>query len=223
MGALAILAVILTYSITMANYIKSKGLNVLFYLSLGWAAGIGGGIGAAYLARDASNLATLGAAVAGFVLGGAFVWWIVFDKKAAPGAPGAGYLDIDFSCPDCGQAVSFSRRKRGLVKNCPHCGELLQVPDDTKVSSGVSLPSKPQGNDPTEWVHLRTFQQQYLADLSKDILQDAGIEVTLSADDAGGTVPFLQGSTGVRLRVQLRNWDEAQKILLESEQAGSDS
>jgi hypothetical protein len=62
-------------------------------------------------------------------------------------------------------------------------------------------------------VSVRTFINHIEADLAKSALEAAGIEVAISADDAGGTRPHLWVGTGVRLLVRRTDAERADEIL----------
>jgi hypothetical protein len=62
-------------------------------------------------------------------------------------------------------------------------------------------------------IPLRTFINHIEADLAKSALEAAGIEVAISADDAGGTRPHLWVGTGVRLMVRRTDAERADEIL----------
>ena len=60
----------------------------------------------------------------------------------------------------------------------------------------------------TEFICLKTFDNEPEAELCKGLLEQAGIDVILSKDDCGGMRPALNVTTGIRLLV---NSDEVNK------------
>jgi len=69
---------------------------------------------------------------------------------------------------------------------------------------------------------IKTFLNRYEADLAKGLLESAGIEAAVSADDAGGMQPQLNLSVGVRLLVDEADADAALKILEDVEGESSE-
>lgn len=70
----------------------------------------------------------------------------------------------------------------------------------------------------SELVCIKTFLNRYEAEIAKGLLESRGIEVILSADDAGGMQPQLTFTRGVRLIVKEEEAEAALKILEEQEE-----
>jgi ribosomal-protein-alanine N-acetyltransferase len=50
---------------------------------------------------------------------------------------------VDFTCPCCGEPVSFPQESAGFAQACPNCTESLIVPDDgSEVGKQIPLPIK---------------------------------------------------------------------------------
>jgi len=62
-------------------------------------------------------------------------------------------------------------------------------------------------------VVVAVFSSAVEARTAASALEAAGIPSVVSADDAGGAYPFLQGGRGVRLRVRARDETEARALL----------
>ncbi|MGO9119223.1 MAG: putative signal transducing protein [Desulfomonilaceae bacterium] len=73
-----------------------------------------------------------------------------------------------------------------------------------------------------EAVVLRTFANDFEANIAASSLSAQGIETDIQKDDVGGAYPALQMSTGVRLLVKPEDREAAEKILgeIEAEHAG---
>jgi hypothetical protein len=66
-------------------------------------------------------------------------------------------------------------------------------------------------------VVIATFSNEYEANLAVSWLDAEGIETVLLADDAGGVLPMLQPSRGVKLLVSIENEARAREILESAE------
>ena len=73
----------------------------------------------------------------------------------------------------------------------------------------------PMGND--DAVVIAIFPNEWEADLAVSWLEAEGIGTVLIADDAGGVLPMLQPSRGVKLLVTIENEAQAREILASSE------
>jgi membrane protease YdiL (CAAX protease family) len=56
------------------------------------------------------------------------------DGQSAPDAPSGSEEAVAFVCEDCGERITFPGQRRGRVETCPHCGNYVDVPDDTETS-----------------------------------------------------------------------------------------
>ncbi|MCF7943420.1 MAG: DUF2007 domain-containing protein [Spirochaetia bacterium] len=63
-------------------------------------------------------------------------------------------------------------------------------------------------------VEIRTFTQQFNAEIAKGLLEEAGISAVLDSDDAGGAYPniFFTGK-GYRLLVRADDRERAEEVL----------
>lgn len=64
-----------------------------------------------------------------------------------------------------------------------------------------------------ELVTVRTFANEFEANLAKSALEAFGIHCMLSHDDCGGQRPHLSISGGIRLLVRSEDAEEAQEVL----------
>jgi hypothetical protein len=66
-----------------------------------------------------------------------------------------------------------------------------------------------------EMVVVKVFSSENAAMIAKGHLENEGIRVLIRKDDAGGMLPPLQQSLGVKLLVDKKNVDKAENILNE--------
>ena len=72
--------------------------------------------------------------------------------------------------------------------------------------------------DPSErMVVVRVFPATIEADLAASWLEAASIESIVQADDAGGVMPFMQVTRGVKLLVREADEERAKEVLDSSE------
>jgi predicted Fe-Mo cluster-binding NifX family protein len=64
----------------------------------------------------------------------------------------------------------------------------------------------------SEWVIVRTFANHIEADLAASVLEAAGIESTVQADDCGGAYPNLWNN-GIHVRVAPESLTAAAEVL----------
>jgi Putative prokaryotic signal transducing protein len=60
---------------------------------------------------------------------------------------------------------------------------------------------------------IRSFFNHVEADIAKSVLETAGIDALVQADDAGGVQPGLWAAEGVQLLVREEDADDARQIL----------
>ena len=103
---------------------------------------------------------------------------------------------------------------------CSNCGSAVD-PDDTVCKScGAELEEDIADSIPsedTQTVILRTYGNEFIAELSKAKLEDAGIDCYLSGDDAGHVYPYLDFTQGINLIVNQKDAELAEEILKEEE------
>lgn len=66
---------------------------------------------------------------------------------------------------------------------------------------------------PDEIVTLRVFNTHIEADLARSVLEAAGIESVVAADDSGGMRPHMAYTAGVRLLVRAEDAARARELL----------
>ncbi|MFI5343740.1 MAG: putative signal transducing protein [Chlamydiales bacterium] len=64
-----------------------------------------------------------------------------------------------------------------------------------------------------DFVLAGVYESRFDADLIKTYLGEAGIEAIIQADDAGGTMPYLSFSNGVKIFVPKSDLEEATIIM----------
>lgn len=69
------------------------------------------------------------------------------------------------------------------------------------------------GKAAPDLVTIRTFVNEVEADLERSLLESAGIEGTLAADDCGGMRPSLTWAQGIKLVVRSGDGERAAAIL----------
>ncbi len=140
-----------------------------------------------------------------FILPAAFLL-ILYLLPAKAGAPGKAYLHITFPCPECGQTITFPRRKEGDADICPLCNELVHIPTD-KFSQRRQPTTQP--NTDHGLAILETFSQRPPADILAAILNDNDITAHVISDDWNATATLLGSGSGCRVMVEAENWDAA--------------
>ena len=108
-------------------------------------------------------------------------------------------------CPYCG------RENPPEARACPACG--------TSFPAESPVPALPGVEPDARSVVLRTFSSQMNAELVAQHLEEAGIRVLLTADDAGGTYPSLHAAYGTRLLIKVSDLTRAELALREMEEA----
>ena len=148
----------------------------------------------------------------GVVLGPTLVFLALRKMAPREGARGEAYLNIEFDCPECGNSLSFDRSRRGLTADCIHCGEIVRIPNDEPTKSPKRR--KPRGN-PSDVVVLRNFTTEHLAMRAQALLEQAGIDSSVANNAAGSALTFLPENSGADLMIELKDWDEALRLLNE--------
>jgi hypothetical protein len=75
----------------------------------------------------------------------------------------------------------------------------------------------------SEWVQLQVFASRAEAELVRGMLEAHGVPATVSADDQGGMRPDLAFILGARVLVEATRLYRARQILIEIQEAESDS
>ena len=77
------------------------------------------------------------------------------------------------------------------------------------------MTSRREGEDRSagETVAVRTYQNEYEAEIARAVLEAHGIEALVMADNAGGMLPMLQPLFQIRLIVRGSDADAAREIL----------
>jgi hypothetical protein len=102
-------------------------------------------------------------------------------------------------CPKCN-----AEYERG-VRRCPECGVLLLLRFPTFNPRVV--------DSETGLVVLRTYNNQFDADLARTTLEAAGIESIFRSDDCGGRGPNLSFIRGIDILVRSADAEDARAIL----------
>lgn len=97
---------------------------------------------------------------------------------------------------------------------CSNCGATVGIDDPVCAKCGAELSEDAQNKaDNDAIVVIRTYQNEFEAELAKAQLEDEGIECFLSSDDEGAMVPSLRMTQGVRLHVFESDVEKALQIL----------
>jgi hypothetical protein len=103
---------------------------------------------------------------------------------------------------------------------CSNCGSAIGPDDAVCKNCGAELGESTSENTSQEnyqTVVLRTYNNEFIAELSKAKLEDAGIDCYLSGDDAGPMRPNLIFTQGINLIVFEKDAELAEEILKEEE------
>jgi len=103
-------------------------------------------------------------------------------------------------CPEC-----KSEYREGFSR-CAKCDiDLIsELPPETSVEYSVEY---------IDLVTIETYSTRYEAELANGLLEESGIDATVSGDDYGGIHPGLSYSRGVRLLVKKEDVENAKKII----------
>lgn len=170
------------------------------------AAGIGAAIGFfAPMMWNEPRLAILQFALPAAVL------LVVAALPGRLGAPGKAYFKIVFTCPECGQTVTFPRASEGTAELCPKCQELIRVPtDEFSPKANPKRRNKPVGASGE--VCFETFGRAASADQLAAILNDQGVKARVTSDSGGGVLPQIGNAQGHRVIIDAAQWEDAVKI-----------
>jgi hypothetical protein len=67
-----------------------------------------------------------------------------------------------------------------------------------------------------DWITIGTYGSVVEAEIVKGRLETEGIRAIVADETAGGVMPFLAGSAGVRVQVEESDVDRARTILAEA-------
>ena len=102
------------------------------------------------------------------------------------------------------------------IKNffyCTNCGE--EVAEDTKIcpKCGAELDSFEENVDSENTVVIRTYMNEFEAEVTKGALDEEGIPSFITKDDEGSMIPALTVSLGVKLHVFEKDVEKAEEII----------
>lgn len=98
-----------------------------------------------------------------------------------------------YHCSECGTNVTKNSTE------CPKCGARL------------SFSAEDVDNEST--VVIKTFMNEFEAEIAKGVLEEEGIESFISKDDEGSMNPALVLTQGVKLHVFEKDEEKANEIL----------
>ena len=110
---------------------------------------------------------------------------------------------------------------------CPNCKseyvEGITECADCQVALVEELPPEPVP-EYEDLRAVRTYPADYEAELGKSILEANGIRAVIASDEAGGTLPGLALTQGVRLLVDVEDLEKAETVFkdLEASQGNDD-
>lgn len=102
---------------------------------------------------------------------------------------------------------------------CPHCKAEYRAGFTMCSDCGVELIDRLPADPPRgleshpELVVVRTYQNEFDADVAKTALEAAGIESMIRSDNSGGQSPGLAFTRGIELLVRSEDAEEATEIL----------
>jgi len=103
---------------------------------------------------------------------------------------------------------------------CTNCGK--EVAEDTKKcpNCGAELDSFEEDEDKENTIVIRTYMNEFEAEIAKGALDEEGIPAFISKDDEGSMIPALDFSSGVKLHVFEKDINKADEIIKSLESAG---
>jgi rRNA maturation protein Nop10 len=189
--------------LTPAYYLaKSKGHNWGIPITI--AGCLGAGSFLATVGADPVVLTVISFAIPGVCL------LITFLIPPEVGAPGKTYLTIRLTCPECGEEVSFPRRREGNGVLCPECGELIHVPKDDSSPEPSAVQDDTDVDGESE-VCFRIVGLPEDANLLASALSESGVPARVTSDD-GKPVAYFASALGYRVMIDAARWDEAERI-----------
>jgi DNA-directed RNA polymerase subunit RPC12/RpoP len=97
---------------------------------------------------------------------------------------------------------------------CSSCGASIGVDDSVCAKCGAEITEEVSHKEDQERiVVIKTFLNEFEAELAKAQLEDEGIECFLSSDDEGAMAPNLRFTQGVRLHIFENSVEKALQIL----------
>lgn len=97
---------------------------------------------------------------------------------------------------------------------CSNCGASIGEDDSVCAKCGAEITEEVSHKEDLERiVVIKTFLNEFEAELAKAQLEDEGIECFLSSDDEGAMAPNLRFTQGVRLHVFESSAEKALQIL----------
>jgi hypothetical protein len=107
---------------------------------------------------------------------------------------------VEYYCSNCGAPINPDDSA------CKNCGvELGEITDESSAS------------DENDTVVLKTYNNEFIAELAKAKLEDSGIDCYLSGDNAGAMRPNLIFTQGINLIVYQKDAKLAEEILKDVE------
>jgi len=99
---------------------------------------------------------------------------------------------------------------------CPKCKaeyrEGFSSCADCNISLIPELPPEPP-EEYVDWINIKTYSNRHEAELAKSFLLANGVNAVVSGDDYGGIHPALSFTTGIRLLVDKKDVEKAERIL----------
>jgi hypothetical protein len=101
----------------------------------------------------------------------------------------------------------------GEVYNCFKCGTFVTKDSIMCPNCGAELSPRDKDGDNQNTVVVKTFMNEFEAEIAKGVLEEEGIESFISKDDEGSMNPALVLTQGVKLHVFEKDGEKAIEIL----------
>ena len=99
------------------------------------------------------------------------------------------------------------------VTHCSNCGAEISKYDEKCEKCGAEQNSGTEKDDNQNTVVIKTFMNEFEAEIARGVLEDEGVESFISKDDEGSMYPSLRLTEGVRLHIFEKDIDKANDIL----------
>jgi hypothetical protein len=96
---------------------------------------------------------------------------------------------------------------------CSNCGTEISKEEIKCQNCGAELGDSEENVDNESTVVVKTFMNEFEAEIAKSVLEEEGIESFISKDDEGSMNPALQLTMGVKLHVFEKDEEKALEIL----------
>ena len=99
------------------------------------------------------------------------------------------------------------------IYTCPNCGNQVNVGDERCSKCGTELSLETENEDKETTIVIRSFINEFEAEMAKSMLDEEGIECFISKDDEGSMGLSLQYTNGVDLHIFEKDKEKAEEVL----------